>query len=121
MSNDCGFPRRYRIRRQIDFDRAFRSGVVAADPVLVVHGSRNDLPHSRLGLSISRRVGKAVLRNRWKRLIREAFRRCREELPGGYDFVVRPRRGAVPDYRAIRRSLPRLARRLVQRLAEDRP
>ena len=120
MSNDCGFPARHRVRHQTDFDRVFGTNAVAADPVLVMYGSRNGLPLSRLGLSVSRKVGGAVVRNRWKRLIREAFRRCRSELPAGYDFVVRPRRGAVDDYQAIRDSFPQLARRLVRRLPENR-
>lgn len=119
MSNDFGFSARYRVRHQTDFDRVFGTDVVAADPVLVIYVGRNGLPISRLGLSVSRKVGGAVVRNRWKRLIREAFRRCRSELPIGYDFVVRPRRGAVADYRAIRDSFPRLARRLARRLSEN--
>jgi ribonuclease P protein component len=120
LGTDHRFPDRYRIRRQADFDRVFGSGAVAADPVLVGYATANGLPHCRLGLSVSRKVGNAVLRNRWKRLIREAFRRCRSQLPAGYDFVLRPRRGASPDYRAIRDSLPRLARRLVRRLSEQK-
>jgi ribonuclease P protein component len=120
VCDDHRFPARFRIRRQTDFDRVFNSGVVAADSVLVGYASPNGLPHCRLGLSVSRKVGKAVVRNRWKRLIREAFRRCRSELPAGYDIVLRPRRGASADSRAILESLPRLARRLVRRLSEQR-
>ena len=120
MANEHRFPAQFRIRRQTDFDRVFASDVVAADPVLVGYASPNGFPHCRLGLSVSRKVGKAVVRNRWKRLIREAFRRCRNELPAGYDLVLRPRRGASADYEAIRDSLPRLARRLVRRLSEQR-
>jgi ribonuclease P protein component len=118
VANDCRFSAQYRIRRQADFDRVFGSDVVAADAVLVGYACRNGLPHCRLGLSVSRKVGGAVVRNRWKRLIREAFRRCQADLPAGYDFVLRPRRGAVADYRAICDSLPHLARRLVRRLSE---
>ncbi len=120
MADDHRFPARFRIRRQTDFDRVFDSGVVAADSVLVGYAGPNGLPHSRLGLSVSRKVGKAVVRNRWKRLIREAFRRCRNELPAGYDLVLRPRRGASADFRAILESLPRLVRRLVRRSSEQK-
>jgi ribonuclease P protein component len=121
VSTDRGFPPQYRVRRQADFDRVFRNRVVAADNVLVIHGSANQRSYCRLGLSISRKVGNAVVRNRWKRLIREAFRRSRHALPVGYDFVIRPRRGATPDYRLIERSLPRLTRRLAKRLARSEP
>ena len=83
-----------RVVRQPDFERAHKSDYFAADDVLVIKGVRNGLPQSRLGLAVSRRVGNAVERNRWKRLLREAFRRQREKIPAGWDFVVRPRRGA---------------------------
>ena len=74
--------------------------------MLVVQGCRNGLAYARLGLSISRRVGNAVLRNRWKRIIREVFRTRRSELPGGLDLVVRPRRGANPVFADVDRVAP---------------
>jgi ribonuclease P protein component len=113
---DQRFPRSLRIRRQADFDRIYEQSVVAADSVLVVRGCRNGLATPRLGLTVSRKVGKAVVRNRWKRLIREAFRRSRGELPDGLDLVVRPSRDAEPDYGPIAESLVKLARQLDRRL-----
>lgn len=83
-----------RVVRQADFERAHESDYFAADAVLVIKGVPNGLLSSRLGLAVSRRVGNAVVRNCWKRLLREAFRRQRETIPAGWDFVVRPRRGA---------------------------
>ena len=74
--------------------------------MLVVQGCANGLPHTRLGLSVSRRVGNAVLRNRWKRIIREAFRTQRDELPVGLDLVVRPRRGATPVFADVANRCP---------------
>jgi ribonuclease P protein component len=109
------FPKSYRVRKQVDFDRVHRAKTYAADEILVLRASRNGLAHPRLGLSVSKKVGNAVVRNRWKRLIREAFRLSRERIPDGMDFVARPRRGAVADLAAIQASLPLLCRRLARK------
>ena len=114
--SDSTFRPEHRVRKQEDFERIYQARVFAADDVLVVNGDRNHLRHSRLGLSVSKKVGNAVVRNRWKRLIREAFRLSREELPVGVDLIVRPQKGAAPDFAAISRSLPALARRIAKRL-----
>ena len=112
MMSTQGFKRAYRIRHQTDFDRVYQTGCYAADDVLVVHANRNALTHSRLGLSVSKKVGGAIVRNRWKRLIREAFRASQTDFPGNLDLVVRPRRGAKPEYQSILGSLCKLANRL---------
>jgi ribonuclease P protein component len=109
-----------RIRKQADFDRIYKSRLFAADDVLVVNADANGLDRTRLGLSVSRKVGNAVVRNKWKRLIREAFRLSRDALPRGLDFVVRPQKGAAPDFHAIRASLIALAQRIHKRLAKKR-
>ncbi len=116
-----GLPRQRRVRQQSDFDRVRLRNVYAADQTLVVQGCWNNLAICRLGLSVSRRVGNAVIRNRWKRLIREAFRQQHGALPGGIDFVVRPRRGAEPEFAAIAGALPRLARRIEKQLRRSGP
>ncbi len=55
---------------------------------LLVHTLPSQRTWSRLGLSVPRRVGTAVARNRIKRLLREAFRLGQEEYPGGYDVII---------------------------------
>lgn len=118
---DERFLRKHHLRHRQDFARVYDSPSFAADPWLVVRGCANGLDYSRLGLSVSRKVGSAVVRNRWKRLMREAFRRSRTQIPAGLDLVIRPRAGARPDDRRIAESLPRLVRQLASRLRRAPP
>ncbi len=84
---------------------------------MLVFGAASGLPHPRIGLSVSRKVGSAVVRNRWKRLLREAFRLSRERLPDGIDLVVIPRQGVEPELGELMESLPRLAAKLARKFA----
>ena len=106
----------YHIRRTADFRRAYQHRCTASDRRLLVFGCPNGLPYPRIGLSVSRKVGGAVVRNRWKRLIREAFRIRREQLPVGIDLVVIPRQDVEPEFSGLLQSLPSLADRLAGRL-----
>ncbi|MBI3466094.1 MAG: ribonuclease P protein component [Planctomycetes bacterium] len=113
---DQRFPAECRLRRPAEFDEVFRRRRSAADALIVVYARENGLEHTRLGLSVSRKVGGAVVRNRWKRLIREAFRLSRAKLPTGLDLVVIPRAGAAPSLAALCESLPVLANRVARTL-----
>ncbi|HEV3005968.1 MAG TPA: ribonuclease P protein component [Pirellulales bacterium] len=110
-----GFPARFRIRRGADFQRVYRRRLIASDGCLVLYGCENGLDFPRLGLSVSRKVGGAVQRNRWKRLLREAFRLGRHELPAGLDLVVVPRAGVVPELVQLAESLRSLSAHLVRK------
>ena len=114
---DQRFGPRFRLRSTGDFQRVYRRRCAASDDVLIVHSCENDLGHSRLGLSVSRKVGNAVIRNRWKRLLREAFRLRRIQLPPGVDLVVTPRTSTPAELSVIMESLTAVARRAAKKLA----
>lgn len=109
------FPRRFRMRKSEDFQRLFALRRSAGDHNLVIYGGKNDSPITRVGLAVGKKIGNAVVRNHWKRMLREAFRLSRSEIPAGYDLILLPRRGVKPRLSDLQRSVVKLTRRL------DRP
>ncbi len=113
-------PPQYRLKSREDFARVFEKRLTAADGVLRMHACTGAKGHPRLGLSVSRRVGNAVVRNRHKRLLREAFRLIRGELPD-LDMVVIPVSRQQPTLAAYQASLAGLARRIENRVRRASP
>ena len=107
------FPKSARLLKPREFDRVFRRRCTVSDPLLVLHLARGLAEESRLGLVVSRKMGNAVVRNRWKRLLREAFRQLRGDLPPQLDVVIVPRRGSsgIPSLVELKTSLGHLVRR----------
>ncbi len=82
--------RRQRLRRTAEFRAVYRAGNRAADGRIVAYARPNGSEVTRLGVSVGRRCGGAVQRNRIKRLLREVFRRARGAWPAGFDVVLVP-------------------------------
>jgi ribonuclease P protein component len=84
--------KRSRLSRSSDFERVYRQGRSVASRFLVLYYFRQaeESPEGtpRLGLSVSKKLGGAVVRNRVKRLLREAFRACGESVAPGHDYVL---------------------------------
>lgn len=82
------FRPKHRISHARDFQATYAARVSRVRGPLVVYARNNATKFPRLGLSVSRKVGNAVQRNRIKRLLRESFRLSQFELPAGVDLVV---------------------------------
>jgi ribonuclease P protein component len=113
---DRRFSKRYRLQTPAEFERVFDRRRGISNGQMTVAGCENDLEITRLGLSVSRRVGKANIRNRWKRLVREAFRLSREDLPSGMDLVVIARGNEPPTLARLLDELPRMVKELERKL-----
>ena len=109
------FPKELRLRATADYQRVYKLRRSVSDDHLILYAAPNDLPHARFGASVSKKVGNAVCRNRWKRALREAFRLSRAELPSGLDYVAIPRAAEPPGLEELRGSLEKLAIRGAKR------
>jgi len=89
------FPKSLRLARRQDFRRVYDEGQRRSGPLCAVFFRPNGLPHSRLGITATVRLGKAVVRNRVKRRLREVFRLNRVSIAPGWDIVVNPRVAAA--------------------------
>jgi ribonuclease P protein component len=83
-----GFGKKYRLVKNDEFKSVINNGLRIRGEFFTLYAARNALDIPRLGISISRQCGKANLRNRIKRLFREAFRCSRDKLPAGFDYLV---------------------------------
>ena len=87
------FPKKARLTRRSEFLNLSRGGRKVHTSHFVVISETNDIGESRLGITVSTRVGKAVVRNRIKRVLREFFRRHRHEILPCRDIVIIARKG----------------------------
>lgn len=122
MVRPHGFPARLRIKQRREFLRVQRGGrkhqlrhflVFAAPRVRLPAGESSSEPlPTRLGITVTRKIGNAVARNKIKRLVREVFRQHRERLPSGLDLVWVAKQGAAEaDFAGVLADFEALLRR----------
>ena len=104
--------RAHRLRRPADFQRVRAVRRSWGNPLLVLYVAPNDGHATRLGISVGKRVGKAVIRNQVKRRVREAVRHRHASLRPGHDLVFIARASAATaDWPALRDAADELLRR----------
>ena len=92
------------VKENYEFRRIYRKGRSAVSPCLVVYCQKNRRGQSRLGVTVSTKLGHAVVRNRVRRRLREIYCLNREKMPVGYDIIIVARvRAAEAPYRKLER------------------
>ena len=79
---------RYTLKKNSDFRRLYTKGKSTVTPYLVLYCRKNSLPETRVGFTVSAKLGNAVVRNRVRRQLREIVRLRRADLKGGRDLVL---------------------------------
>ncbi|HVJ80839.1 MAG TPA: ribonuclease P protein component [Planctomycetia bacterium] len=110
VARPFGFPRGFRLRSDREIDLVFKARNSASGARLVIFGRPNGLSWNRLGLSIGRKFGGAPVRNRFKRLCREAFRLMQAGRDGGWDWMVLPQKLKSEGKKSKRKATPRYSR-----------
>ncbi len=93
----------YRLKKQADFQKLFHSGKRAFTPDLTV--IYKPAKSTYMGVSVGKRHGKAVQRNRIKRLLREAFRLTRDKMQGNYQIVFVPKVRETYSFQAYEKQI----------------
>ena len=101
------------IKQNYEFRRLYSKGKSCANAYLVVYCRKNRAGRSRIGYTVSNKVGHAVVRNRVRRRIREIFRLSQGKMKQGYDIIVVARtRAAHADYWELKRAFEKTCKKL---------
>ncbi|MEI8125690.1 MAG: ribonuclease P protein component [Parachlamydiaceae bacterium] len=90
-NKDCTHPKSARLRTRWEYQRLAHRSIRRAGKLILIDVCPNRSSSIRLGITASRHYGIAVKRNRFKRVVREAFRLTKQRLPKGIDINVKPR------------------------------
>lgn len=101
-----------KIKRSKDFKNVYKNGKSIANQYIVMYYLANNLGINRVGFSVSKKIGKSVVRNRCKRLLYENFRLLDRDLLKGYDIIFIARNKIIEaDYHIIGNAMRKLAKR----------
>ena len=98
--------KRFRVKKEKDFNAIFKEGKSFANRKFVIYRLENNEQHFRVGLSVSKKLGNAVMRNQIKRRIRHILIEHKNQLVENVDFVVIARKGVeILDYTEMEKNL----------------
>jgi len=98
--------KRFRVKKEKDFNAIFKEGKSFANRKFVIYRLENNEQHFRVGLSVSKKLGNAVMRNQIKRRIRHILIEHKDQLVENVDFVVIARKGVeILDYAEMEKNL----------------
>ena len=98
--------KRFRVKKEKDFNAIFKEGKSFANRKFVIYRLENNEQHFRVGLSVSKKLGNAVMRNQIKRRIRHILIEHKNQLVENVDFVVIARKGVeILEYAEMGKNL----------------
>ena len=101
-----------RLKKNWEFKRVYRNGRTVVSRNIVLYYCPNGHEYNRIGFSISKKVGKSVIRNRIRRVYKEAFKAVDKYLVKGYDIILIARKPAVDaSFRQASKELYNLCRK----------
>lgn len=113
------FPKKKRLASNRQFKAVLDHGRRAGDSLLTLYLAPNLCGYPRLGVSVGKSAGNAVVRNRLKRLLREAFRRSQDRIPQDFDYVLMIAPGLARRLKQARTGKSALAALTLQRVQES--
>lgn len=98
--------KRYRLRSNVDFKKVYRDGKSYWNRNLVIYLKRNGLGYTRVGFTVTKKIGNSVVRNKIRRRMKEILRKNFDNIEGDYDIILIPKKNVVDiDYKTLESAM----------------